>query len=184
MSGIWVVVIVAVVALAVVVVVISRSRKDQPSEAAASPAAVAPAPPAPAVTEEPEHAAVEAEAAPAVEAKPEVPPVVEEAAEAEPEPEEVAPEQPEAAKEELSSRVETQLRDSERMLEELRGVATDAEGAAEQVAPSTLDIMTEGLQEVRALVKKGEGRQAKDKGDALHAQLSLLLQTARRQQTS
>jgi hypothetical protein len=104
-------------------------------------------------------------------------------AEAEPEPVEAVAES--AVAEDLSVRVEAQIEDSERMLGELRKVAGGiAEGTAPQIESGTLDIMTEGLQEVRALAKKKDWGQAKDKSQALHAQISLLLQTARRQQTS
>jgi hypothetical protein len=86
--------------------------------------------------------------------------------------------------EELRSRVQTQLEDSERILGELRQAVSQADGVAEPVSQDTLDIMEEGLQEVRVLAKRKDWSQAKDKGDALHAQLSLMLRSARREKAS
>lgn len=85
--------------------------------------------------------------------------------------------------EELRERVESQLGDAERMLGQLRGVVKETEGEA-PVDASMLAILEEGLEEVRSLVKKKRLDQARDKGEALHAQLALFLQSARREQSS
>lgn len=189
-----VLVIVAVVAvIAIAAVVIVRGRKSSATDVSESPAAVAAPPVEPAVPpkhEEPTEAApvvaeseaareprktVEAVAAAEVEeVEVEAPVEV-----AEPEPEEVA--QPSA--EEISARVEAQLHDSERILGELAAAAEHGEGLAQQDLEA-LDIMKEGLQEVRTAVDKKDRSQAKDKGDALHAQLSLMVRSVRREQAS
>lgn len=75
---------------------------------------------------------------------------------------------------ELKERVEELLSDSERMLGELRELS-DGEGETESV-----EIMAEGLTEVQALAEEEKWAQAKDKGEALRAQLSMMLQSARR----
>jgi hypothetical protein len=188
-------IIVAIVAVIVIAaVVLSLRRKAAPGEFPESAEGVSapprePAPPQAVETERPRGQAVSEvpAGAPAVavaeaESRAEEAEVGAEAekAEAEPEPVEAAAEP--AVAEDLSARVEAQIEDSERMLGELREVAGAAtEGAAPRVDAGTLDIMTEGLQEVRALAKKKDWGQAKDKSQALHAQISLLLQTARRQ---
>lgn len=79
---------------------------------------------------------------------------------------------------ELKERVEELLSDSERMLGELREVSDD-EGERESVG-----IMAEGLTEVRTLAEEEKWAQAKDKGEALRAQLSMMLQSARRGESS
>jgi hypothetical protein len=99
---------------------------------------------------------------------------------AEPEPVQIA--QPTGA--EIAERVRAQLDDSERMLGELTAAAEHAEGLAQQVDPGTLDIMKEGLQEVRTAIDRKDWSQAKDKGEALYAQLSMMLQSVRREQAS
>ena len=84
---------------------------------------------------------------------------------------------------ELRSRVESQLTDSERMLGELREAAA-AEGGEPALDAGSLKIMVEGLEEVRALARRKQWSQARDKCGALHAQLSLLLRSTRRGQSS
>jgi hypothetical protein len=79
---------------------------------------------------------------------------------------------------ELRTRVEANLSESGQMLEELREHASGA--AAQPASSGTLEIMAEGLEEVRELAARKEWAQARDKADALHAQLKLLLQTVRR----
>ncbi|UCF18276.1 MAG: hypothetical protein JSU87_09945 [Gemmatimonadota bacterium] len=86
------------------------------------------------------------------------------------------------SEEELGTHLEKCLQDSERMLAELREVAGRSEAVAQQVGEGTLDVMGEGLEEVRTLAQRRKLGHAKDKGDALHAQLSLMLQSARREQ--
>jgi hypothetical protein len=189
-----VLVIVAVVAvIAIAAVVIMRGRKSSATGVSESPAAVAAPPVEPSVPpkrEEPAEAApvaeseavedppkaVEAVAAAEVEEIEVEAPV--EAAEPEPAPEEVA--QPSA--EEISARVRTQLDDSKRMLGELTAAAEHAESPPHDLG--TLEIMQEGLQEVRTALDKKDWSQAKDKGDALYAQLSLMVQSVRREQAS
>jgi hypothetical protein len=76
--------------------------------------------------------------------------------------------------------VEMQLDESARLLDELRAAASEAaEGSA--LNAETVEIMEEGLQEIRALAARKQWGQARDKGQALHAQLTLLLQSARRE---
>ena len=197
-----VLVIVAVVAvIAIAAVIIVRGRKSSATDVSESPAAVAAPPVQPAVPdrhEEPAEAAPVAESV-AVEEPPQAVEAVAvaeveeveveapvEVAEpepveaAEPEPEEVA--QPTA--EEISARVQSQLDDSERMLGELTAAAEHAEDLDQRVDLGTLDIMKEGLQEVRTAVDKKDWSQAKDKGDALHAQLSLMIHSVSREQAS
>ncbi len=97
-------------------------------------------------------------------------------------PEATEPAKPEPTEAELRSRFETRLADSERMLNELREVVT--EGGELPVDTGSVDIMAEGLKEVRSLAERKRWDQARDKGEALHAQLTLLLQSARRERTS
>jgi len=188
LSGVLVIVaVVAVIAIAAVVIMM-RGRQPSATDVSESPAAVA-APPVEPITaprEEP------AEAAPVVEsvAVEETPDAVEEAAAAEIEeveveaPVEVAEPEPEVAQpsaEEIGERVAAQLEDSERMLGELAAAAEQAETPQDL---GMLEIMKEGLQEVRTAVDKKDWSQAKDKGDALYAQLSLMVQSLRREQAS
>ncbi len=99
---------------------------------------------------------------------------------------EAAPAEPAApktpSKEELRSRVEAQLEDSARLLAELKEAASRA-GEDSPLSGGSVGIMEEGLQEVQALAQRKQWSQAKDKGEALHAQLSLLLQGARREKS-
>ncbi len=87
-----------------------------------------------------------------------------------------------SSKEELRSRVEAQLEDSARLLDELKEAASRA-GEDSPLSGGSVGIMEEGLQEVQALAQRKQWSQAKDKGEALHAQLSLLLQGARREKS-
>lgn len=80
------------------------------------------------------------------------------------------------------SQVETQLDESARLLEELRAAASGAEEGSPLNAES-VEIMEEGLEEIRALAERKQWGQARDKGKALHAQLTLLLQSARREKS-
>ncbi len=91
---------------------------------------------------------------------------------------------PQVTEAEIRDQVRTQLEAAERMLGELREAA--ASKALEELGQSSgsVEIMAEGLQEVRALVERKQWSQAKNKGEALHAQLSLLLQSARRETAS
>jgi hypothetical protein len=81
--------------------------------------------------------------------------------------------------EEVAERVQGSLAEARRMLEELQKQAGD-----EGDATGTLDIMSEGLAEVQALADGGKWGQAGDKAEALHAQLKLMLQAARRESPS
>lgn len=91
---------------------------------------------------------------------------------------------PEPTAQELRSRVEERLAESERMLGELRKAAEHDDAVANRVGAGTVEIVEEGLQEVRSLAERKKWSQAKDKGEALHAQLSLMLQSARREKAS
>lgn len=91
---------------------------------------------------------------------------------------------PEPTAKELRSLVEGSLEESERMLGELRKASEHDDAVAQQVGGGTLEIVEEGLQEVRSLAERKKWSQAKDKGEALHAQLSLMLQSARREKAS
>jgi hypothetical protein len=179
-------VIVAVVAVVVIaVIVFSLRRKAAPAELPESPAAVTPtpapeAPREPAPVAAPEPPARPPAKAPPVDAAKAAPPPTPAEEGAEPVEAEARPVDAAAVR----AGVEAQLQDSERMLSELRQAAGQAEGPAQQGALSTLDIVAEGLQEVRALLGKKDWNQARDKGQALHAQVSLLLQTVRREQAS
>lgn len=194
-----VLVIVAVVAvIAIAAFFIIRGRKRSAAEAADSSAALAQPPSEPAYVGE-EKGRVEAMQPGPPEPAAEVAAPQREAATPAAEPSVAGPEPfdegegAEAAEpalkavpsdEELRSRVQTQLEDSERILGELRQVVSHGDGVAEPVPQDTLDIMEEGLQEVRVLAKRKDWSQAKDKGDALHAQLSLMLRSARREKAS
>jgi hypothetical protein len=91
---------------------------------------------------------------------------------------------PEPTAKELRSRVEELLAESERMLSELRKAAEHDDAVAQRVGAGTVEIVEEGLQEVRSLAERKKWSQAKDKGEALHAQLSLMLHSARREKAS
>jgi hypothetical protein len=91
---------------------------------------------------------------------------------------------PEPTAKDLRSRVEERLAESERMLGELRKAAEHDDAVAQQVSAGTMDIVEEGLQEVRSLAERKKWSQAKDKGEALHAQLSLMLQSTRREKAT
>lgn len=84
--------------------------------------------------------------------------------------------------ESLRSEVEGQLEESARLLGELREAALSAEeGSA--LGAGSVEIMEEGLEEIRALAERKQWGPARDKGKALHAQLTLLLQSARREES-
>ncbi len=91
---------------------------------------------------------------------------------------------PEPTAKELRARVEERLAESERILGELRKAAEHDDAVAQRVGAGTMEIVEEGLQEVRSLAERKKWSQAKDKGEALHAQLSLMLQSARREKAS
>jgi ElaB/YqjD/DUF883 family membrane-anchored ribosome-binding protein len=166
----WIiVVVVAVVLLAVLLV--SRSRKAEGPPASEAPVGEAAGDEAKERAEVPEPGAE----------------VVERAAEAEAPVEAVVPERAAKAEptaKELRSRVEERLAESERMLGELRKATEHDEAVAHRVGAGTVEIVEEGLQEVRSLAERKKWSQAKDKGEALHAQLSLMLQSARREKAS
>lgn len=91
---------------------------------------------------------------------------------------------PEPTAKELRARVEERLAESERMLGELRKAVEHDDAVAQRVGAGTMEIVEEGLQEVRSLAERKKWSQAKDKGEALHAQLSLMLQSTRREKAS
>lgn len=193
MGAVEIIVIIAVIVV-ITVFVLSRRRKRSPVGAPEA-RAVEAAPPG-AVEVEREERVVEAPAGPGSELA-ETPAVAAGAAgaaveegEAEraaamPEEREVAAPaaKPEMSESELRARVKSQLEDSERMLGELRRLEVGAEGEAALDA-GMVGIMEEGLQEVRALADRKQWSQARDKGQALHAQLSLMLRSARRERAS
>jgi hypothetical protein len=162
-------IIVAVVAVAIVAVaVILRLRGS--SGGAEEPAAIAEAPAEPEVV----PAEKEPEPAMAPKAAEEPAPVAEAVA-----PAPAEPKKPKPTDDELKSRVQASLSESKALLDELQGRVSEAEGVAQQVGPGTLEIMAEGLAEVQGLADKKQWGQAKDKADALSAQLKLLLQMSR-----
>ncbi len=170
--------IIAVVAVVLIAAVIILRRKPSESggasERVAGEVAAPPAEPKPSRREE--APAPISRPAPAAEVESGVEEEAAEAAEA------VPPAKAEPTEAELRERVKSRLSESERMLAELREAAS--EGGGEAVAPEMVEIMAEGLQEVRALADRKDWGQAKDKGEALHAQLALLLRTARREPAS
>jgi hypothetical protein len=85
----------------------------------------------------------------------------------------------EAPQASLRSQVEAQLEESARLLGELRESASGAEDGS-TLSAGSVEIMEEGLEEIRALAARKQWGPARDKGKALHAQLTLLLQSARR----
>jgi hypothetical protein len=94
-----------------------------------------------------------------------------------------APPEVEPPAESPRTQVERQLDESARLLEELRAAASEvAEGSP--LNAESVEIMEEGLQEIRTLAERKQWGQARDKGKALHAQLTLLLQSARRETSS
>lgn len=93
-------------------------------------------------------------------------------------PEPVAPTRAEPVEEELKSRVEALLEDSERMLGELRRAAADSGRKASPAIAGSVEVLEEGLQEIRALAQRKQWSQAREKGEALRAQLSLMLPTS------
>lgn len=185
MSTIWLVgIVVAVVILAAVVVLRRRSVEAKSGEVPPQVEASEPV----SVTERPEVAARPPRAE-----RPEVKEPIEEAAppRAEVTPREVEapqvaepPARPKLSGEELREQVTSRLADSERMLSELKEVSEASAGVETQPSVSSVAIMEEGLQEIRGLADRKQWEQARDKGEALHAQLSLLLQSARREQAS
>lgn len=188
MSPVWyLVVVIAVLAVAAVVFMLRRSTESS------KPSAERPAVKPPAAGDAPKR--VEA-AARAVQSK-----VVKEqrrapapaetparsAAPAEPSEPVVAEKvvaKPELSPEELRARVQSSLDDSERLLGKLQAIADEAGSGSRPVDAGMLEIMKEGLEEVRSLAQKKKWSQAKDKGEALHAQLSLMLGSARREPAS
>jgi hypothetical protein len=166
----WIIVVVVAVVLFAVLLV-SRGRKAEAPPASEAAVGEATGGEAKETAEVPEPGAEvgerEAEPEAAIEAV-----VPERAAKAEP-----------TAKE-LRSRVEERLAESERMLGELRKASEHDEAVAHRVGAGTVEIVEEGLQEVRSLAERKKWSQAKDKGEALHAQLSLMLQSARREKAS
>ncbi len=100
------------------------------------------------------------------------------------EPSEVKPPRPKVSESEIRDQVRTRLEAAERMLSELQEAAAGRSVEELTQSSGSVEIMAEGLQEVRALVERKQWSQAKNKGEALHAQLSLLLQSARREAAS
>lgn len=91
------------------------------------------------------------------------------------EPDPIPPPKPKASEAELREQVASQLEDAKRMLGELKKA---------DIREEMVDIMEEGLKEVRGLADRKQWSGARDKGRALHAQLSLMLQSARRGKAS
>lgn len=173
-----VLIIVAVVAGAGVIAAVVLLRRRRPAAAGevGEPAVAEPSAPGPGVRAE----AVRAPAEVAEEAR--VREVAGEGALVEPA---AAPAvKPVLSKDELRSRVESQLAESERMLEELKEAAAGAAGVELALGTGSLEIMAEGLEEVRALAGRKQWSQAREKCGALHAQLSLLLRSTRRERSS
>lgn len=189
----WVILAVIAVALVAAWIVMRRrstateGRPEEPAAVAAPadrPAEAAPEPvEAGAAISVPEEQAASAVAAGADRQEREVEPAApaeegEVSAEAEPGIE--APPKVEPPAESPRTQVETQLDESARLLDELRAAASEAEEGSPLNAES-VEIMEEGLQEIRTLAERKQWGQARDKGKALHAQLTLLLQSARRE---
>ncbi|NIR45186.1 MAG: hypothetical protein GWN99_12450 [Gemmatimonadetes bacterium] len=175
--AIIIVALVAVVAIAVLVLFGRRraagKAKEPEGEGAAKPQAEPPEV-GPVAAVPPEAKAEDAEAARSV-------------AEVEQEREHVeeapAKPQPVETEEEVAERVNESLAEARRMLKELQ----EGEGGAEAgtgALHGTMDIMTEGLEEVEALADRKKWSQARDKAEALRAQLKLMLQSARRERSS
>jgi hypothetical protein len=182
LSAVWIVVIVVAV-VAVAAFIMTRRRQEglvggaESPSAAASPAQAGeageteeiPELRAQVVARAEESVAVEAAPAPAVEPGPEL--------------EVTAPlPKPALSESELRSLVESHLEESERMLGRLREVSGGETG--QPAGAGSVEIMEEGLAEVRALAERKKWSQAKALGEALHAQLSLMLQSAHRESTS
>ncbi len=76
------------------------------------------------------------------------------------------------------------LEESDRLLGELRQLAGGPEVAQASLDAGSVDLLGEALGEVRALADRKEWGQARDKGQALRAQLTMMLQMVRRGQAS
>ncbi len=174
MDVVWVILVVVAVGIAAAFVVIRRSRAGRfegaeeraEVEGAGTAAVRAPEPPV-----EVEAAGPEAAPTPAAAPAREVAAAGRET-------------KRELSEKELRSQVEARLRESERMLGELRKAAEHDAAVAQRVGAGTVGLMGEGLEEVRSLAERKKWSQARNKGEALHAQLSLMLQSARREQTT
>lgn len=193
---VWVILAVILTALATAWIMMRRRYAAMRTESA-EPAAVAPPHDHPSEVEEASEPAVaaagragaeESAAAPERRGRQVEAAAIAEEAEAEEEAEAVIEPTPVSAAESevpaVSPRaqVETQLDESARLLDELRAAAS----AAEEGSPlntESVEIMEEGLQEIRVLAERKQWGQARDKGKALHAQLTLLLQSARREKS-
>jgi len=157
-------------------------RSEPQAEVVEAPSDVrTPAPPTPAAAEEGGEDASPATAPAAEEA---VAPPDQEVAERPAEEPAPPPQKPRLSEDEIRSRVESQIADSERMLEELKAAGAAEEGSEPSGPAGMMEIMQDGLKEVRTLLKRKEWHQARDKGEALHAQLALMLQSARREESS
>lgn len=154
MTVVWIIVGVALVAVVVGMVVLSRRR------AAVAGTDGAEQPLKPPKAAEPLRSASQDSAAPTAQ-EPPVPAI--------PEP------KPEPTVAELRAQVESVLTDSDRLLAELGQLAAGGE------LEGSVGLLGEGLQEVRALAGRREWSQARDKGQALRAQLTMMLQAARRE---
>lgn len=196
MNVVWLIVIAVAVVIVVAAVVVLRGRSGRepmtPGELDAAkdtPQAVrTPGPPSPKKTVEAEPPRPKEPSrveAPAVDAEAEPDPSAPTAAaEAPSVPAKPSP-PPQLSAEEMRSRVESQIADSQRMLDELKtATAGEAEGEDASGLAGTVEIMEDGLSEVRSLAKRKDWSQAKEKGEALHAQLALMLQSARRERSS
>ncbi len=154
MTVVWIIVGVALVAVVVGMVVLSRRRAGVAGTDGAE------QPLKPPQAEEPLRSASQDSAAPTAQ-EPPVPAI--------PEP------KPEPTVAELRAQVESVLTDSDRLLAELGQLAPGGE------LEGSVGLLGEGLQEVRALAGRREWSQARDKGQALRAQLTMMLQAARRE---
>ena len=85
---------------------------------------------------------------------------------------------------ELRSQAQAMLEESDRLLGELRQLAGRPGAAQASLDAGSVDLLGEALGEVRALADRKEWGQARDKGQALRAQLTMMLQMVRRGQAS
>lgn len=96
----------------------------------------------------------------------------------------VPPPKPQPTDAELRSQVKAMLEESDRLLGELQQLAGGGEDTPAALDAGSVDLLGEALGEVRALADRKEWGQARDKGQALRAQLTMMLQMARRGQAS
>ena len=178
MSAVWIVLAIAAVAVVIGAVVIFR-KQAATADGAAPPRSVQ-EPAGKRLEEAPEKVKAEAPAR-TEEGVAEPTPAdrrAEAAAEAVPE---APPPKPEPSPEELRDQVEQLLAESDRMLGELRELKG---GGDDETENGTVEVLREGLQEVRSLASRDKWGQAKDKGEALKSQLVTMLRSTRREQGS